>query len=177
MTKSLGIKLGIAGFIIFVGIIISTMYININDTANTKLQEIDGYKAKVEVSLDEMNKTINQLSQATKGEKEAFLKFQSLVADSKKGQSLGGVMTQIKEQYPKFDVKGFDNLMRNIEVKRDEFALVQEDYNDRVAQYNMYIVKVLNKIFLSGKHVKLDQFVVSSTKAKASMTTGKDELD
>src|ERR1035437_4486246 len=165
MTKSLGIKLGIAGFIIFVGIIISTMYININDTANTKLQEIDGYKAKVEVSLDEMNKTIKQLSQATKGEKEAFLKFQSLVADSKKGQSLGGVKTQIKEKY-----QGFDNLMRNIEGKRDEFALLQEDYNDRVAQYNMYIVKVLNKIFLSGKHVKLDQFVVSSTKAKASMT-------
>jgi len=111
MTKKLGITLGIVGAIIFTIITVVLSYININDTANTKLQEIKGFKPKVEASLDEMNKTITQLSQATKGEKQAFLDFQALVSDSKKGQSVGGMMSQIQEKYPTFDIKGFEKLM------------------------------------------------------------------
>jgi len=177
MTKKLGITLGIVGAIIFTIITVVLSYININDTANTKLQEIKGFKPKVEASLDEMNKTITQLSQATKGEKQAFLDFQALVSDSKKGQSVGGMMSQIQEKYPTFDIKGFEKLMQAIEEKRDEFTDIQNAYNDRIAQYNSYIVTIVHKMFLSGNHVPLDQFVVSSKKAKESMQTGKDELD
>ena len=177
MTKKLGITLGIVCSAIFLIIAVAMSYININDTANTKLQEIKGFKPKVEASLDEMNKTIAQLAQATKGEKQAFLEFQALVSDSKKGQSVGGMMSQIQEKYPTFDIKGFNKLMEAIEVKRDEFTDIQNAYNDRIAQYNSYVVTIIHKMFLSGNHTPLEQFVVSSTKAKASMQTGKDELD
>jgi len=67
--------------------------------------------------------------------------------------------------------------MQAIEEKRDEFTDIQNAYNDRIAQYNSYIVTIVHKMFLSGNHVPLDQFVVSSKKAKESMQTGKDELD
>ena len=139
-------------------------------------QEIKGLKAKVEVSNDAMNKEITQISQVTKGEKDAFLEFQRMVADSKKGETLGGIMTQVQQKYPDFQIKGFDKLSATIEEKRDEFAIVQEQYNDRVVAYNSFIVGKMNKIFLPDSLKPLAQFVVSSAKTKDAMQTGKDEL-
>jgi len=152
------------------------VYISVNDEATERLSNITAMKTKVETSLDNMNKTISQKTDVTKGETKAFLEFQALVADSKKGQSIGGMMTQIQEKYPDFNIKGFSFIMRTIEIKRDEFELVQNQYNDKVAQYNSFINKTINSMMLKDKHVTLEQFVVSSKSSKNSMVTGEDEI-
>lgn len=152
------------------------MYISVNDEATERLSNITAMKTKVETSLDNMNKTIQQKTDVTKGESKAFLEFQALVADSKKGQSIGGLMTQIQEKYPDFNIKGFSDIMRIIEIKRDEFELTQNQYNDKVAQYNTFINKTINRMMLNDKHVTLEQFVVSSKSSKKSMVTGEDEI-
>lgn len=175
MTAKTGLIIGIGILLTIIGITIFSMYININDEANTRLQEIKGYRSKVEVSLDVMNKTITQQIQTTNGEKDAFLEFQRLVSDSKKDQSIGGIMTQIQEKYPTFDIKGFDKIMQTIEIKCNEFATEQNAYNSRVVAYNQFIVKTVNKFFLSSTHVEVEQFVISSSSAKESIETGKDE--
>lgn len=176
MTKKTGIILGVVGSVLLTLIIVLSMYVSINDTANGLYQTLPGLKAKTEASLDAMTKEIAQSSQVTKGEKDAFLEFQKLVSDSKKGQTLGGIMTQVQEKYPTFAIKGFDKLQSLIESKRDEFVLVQTQYNDRVVAYNSFIVKKVNKIFLPDSVKTLPQFVVSSGAAKESMVTGKDEV-
>jgi len=173
----LGVVLGLLGVMVLLGGTYLVMSISTVDEANDRLEVVDGVKSKVEVSLDNMNKIITSQIQVTKGEKDAFLEFQALVASSKKGQSLGGIMTQVQEKYPKFEVKGFEKLMSSIEIKRDEFAIVQNQYNSHVTEYNRFIVKTLNKMFLDETHVKLEQFVVSSKKAKVSMETGEDDLE
>ena len=177
MSKKLllGLGLGLVFLISVVSVVV--VYINVNDDANTRLETIDGMKSKVEVSLDNMNKVLTSQGMVVKGEKEAFLEFQRLVSESKKGQTIGGIMTAVNEKYPSFEIKGFDKLMVSIEAKRDDFAIVQNQYNSHIVEYNKFIVKTINGIFLSDKHTKLEQFVVSSKSAKSSMITGEDELN
>ena len=177
MNLKTGITIGVVLVVVALIITYITMSISVKDTANTKLAEIDGFKSKVEISHDNMKKQISQMADVPVGEKDAFLEFQAMVAESKKGQTLGGIMSQIQEKYPKFDIKGFDKLAKTIEIKRDEFALAQTQYNSRIVDYNAYIVKVVNDFFLDESHVKLEQFVVSSAESKEAMETGEDEVE
>lgn len=176
MTKKLGITLGIIGAVLIMGIVIITMYVTINDKANGLYQSIPGLKAKVEATHTALNSEILQTSSVVKGEKDAFLEFQRLVADSKKGQTLGGIMTQIQEKYPTFQIKGFEKLQTLIEEKRDEFVLVQTQYNDRVVAYNSYIVGKVHQVFLPDTVKTLPQFVISTVETNEAMKTGKEEV-
>lgn len=149
--------------------------ISINDEANTRLVNIEGLKSSVEIKLDELHKVISENCQVLNGEKEAFMEFQRLVSDTKKGQTITGIMTQVQETYPNFEVKGYENLMQVIEIERKEFSVEQMKLNDNIAQYNQYIVKTINSYFLdSQKHKNMKQFVISTNKVKQSMET---ELD
>ncbi len=176
MNLKTSIIVAVVCIIAFLTIMYLFLNISINDEANTRLQTIDGMRSKVEGKLDNMNKILTSQSQVVKGEKDAFIEFQRLVSESKKGQSIGGIMTQINEKYPNFEIKGFDKLLENMEIQRDEFYTEQVQYNSHITEYNKFIVKKVNKFFLDKGHVKLEQFIVSSKSAKQSMISGEDEL-
>lgn len=170
------IILGISIVLIVVVSFVVIQYFTINDKALILREEIIGEKAKVEASMDNMKKTINQISQVVSSEKEAFIEFQSLVATSKKEQDIGAIMSSINEKYPDFEIKDdYKKLISNIEIKRNEFLSAQNTYNMKVVNYNQFIVKLSNKLFLDDMFEKFEPFVVSSSYTKKSMQTGIDD--
>lgn len=153
-------------------------YASVYNNANYKFESIQTSKAIVEASLDKMNKTIKQLGQVMGSEKGAFIEFQTLVADSKKGQSIGGIMSQIQEKYPNFEIKDeYKKLMQSIETERNEFLSTQKQHNAKIQYYNQFIGEFFNSMILSGKYQRIEPFVVSSSKSQNSMESGKDEIE
>lgn len=154
------------------------MSFSVQSSAIDLQETVNAEKSVVESKLDAMNKTLRDFVGVSKAESKTFLEFQKIVASSKEGQSLGGMMTAITEVYPNFDVQGFKKLYPTIEAQRKEFHTTQTIYNERVRAYNAYRRKPMGKFFLDAEEFpKVEQFVVSSTASKKSMETGVDDTE
>jgi len=179
---SKGAKTGLTIGAVVIAIILGVTYFIIGLNVESHMVDLDervnAEKTVVESKLDAMNKTLRDFVGVTKAESETFLEFQKIVASSKEGQSLGGMMTAITEVYPTFDVSGFKKLYPTIEAQRKEFHTTQTIYNERVRAYNAYRRKPMGKFFLDAKEFpKREQFVVSSTNSKKAMETGIDDSE
>jgi hypothetical protein len=169
------------GAVVILLILIGTYFV-MSFSVQSKMVDLDevvnAEKSVVESKLDAMNKTLRDFVGVTSKESETFLEFQKIVASSKEGQSLGGMMTAITEVYPNFDVKGFSKLYPTIEAQRKEFHTQQTIYNERVRAYNAYRRKPIGKFFLDAEEFpKREQFVVSSSASKKAMETGIDDTE
>ena len=173
-----GISIGVVVLMAILGITYFMMSIGAQKDINVLDNMCIAEKAVVESKLDAMNKTLRDFVGVTKKESETFLEFQKIVASSKEGQSLGGMMTAITEVYPTFDVKGFTKLFPTIEAQRKEFHTAQVIYNDRIRAYNTFIGDPINSMFIDLEKYKLrEQFVVSSSNSKKAMETGIDDSE
>lgn len=86
-------------------------------------------------------------------------------------------MKWIQESNPNFDSKLYDKLASEIEIKRQEFLMVQRKLMDIENQHNNLLDMIPSSWFLSGKQ-RLEYKVISSTRSKQVMETGvEDDID
>lgn len=89
----------------------------------------------------------------------------------------GVLMKWIQESNPNFDSKLYDKLASEIEIKRQEFLMVQRKLMDIENQHNNLLDMIPSSWFLSGKQ-RLEYKVISSTHSKQVMETGvEDDID
>lgn len=172
---NIGLGIGLVAVCVILWFVYIAINFNINRQANNLSNKLPAQKTSVESKLDAMNKTLSDFVGITKAESDAFLEFQTIVASSKQGQTIGGMMTAIQEVYPNFDVEGFKKLYPTVEAQRKEFKDELDIYNDVVREYNTFISDPWNEMFIDvQKYPKAEHFVVSSTESKKSMETGID---
>ena len=171
MNLNQSIKISIAVILIIFtmsNIIISSIC---NNTANSKRESILAARSKIEITYENMLKTITQNIQVIKGEHKVFDEFKNFIISSERGQDLDVLLQQFMVTHPNFKVANFRHIKSLIEIKRNEFADVQNDYNDRVSQYNQYISLIIYKNYLDTTHKRMEYFVVSSKDTKQVMDT------
>jgi hypothetical protein len=173
-----GIGIGAVVLVLILGVTYFIMSLSAKKEVNVLDKQVIAEKAVVESKLDAMNKTLRDFVGASKAESKTFLDFQKIVASSKEGQTIGGMMTAIQEVYPNFDIQGFKKLYPTIEAQRKEFHTAQVIYNERVRAYNTFIDDPVNSFFIDrDKYQPKEQFVVSSTSTKKAMETGVDDTE
>lgn len=176
------VKTGLTiGAVVIAIILVGTYFMMSFSVQSTAIDLQEGVNAEitsVESKHSTMNNIIRDLVKGTKAEQEAFLKFHETVAESKKGQTIGGMMTAIQEVYPDFDIDGYKKVYNEIVAQRQEFHTQQKIYNERVRAYNSYRRKPMGKFFLDAEEFpKVEQFVISSSNTKKAMETGIDDSE
>lgn len=157
--------------IIFIGF---TMSINYSNREVKLVNQFNMEMKNREATFDNMFKDISQIAQITEEYKESFKDIYVHITSERYDKDDGVVMKWIQESNPQFDTKLYDRLANTIEVRRQEFLLVQRKLMDIKNQHNNLLDVFPSSLFLSGRQ-RLDYQVISSTHAKKVMETGVDD--
>lgn len=130
-----------------------------------------------EATFDNMFKVIAQTAQVAEKYKESFKDIYVHITSERYDKDDGVLMKWVQESNPNFDSKLYEKLASEIEIKRQEFLMVQRKLMDIENQHNNLLDVVPSAWFLSGKQ-RLEYKVISSTRSKQVMETGvEDDID
>ena len=169
-----------------IGIIIAIVFIigigfamNIN-YSNKEVKLTNQFNMEMknrEATFDNMFKVVNQTAQVAEKYKESFKDIYVHITSERYSKDDGVLMKWIQESNPNFDSKLYDKLASEIEIKRQEFLMVQRKLMDIENQHNNLLDMIPSSWFLSGKQ-RLEYKVISSTHSKQVMETGvEDDID
>ena len=139
---------------------------------NDEIRYVNQFKAeeqKIELTYDNMWKSIQQIAQVTDNYKESFKDIYVQITDKRYSKDNGVLMKWITESNPQFDIKLYDKLASMIEVERKRFMNAQTKIVDIVREHNNMLDVIPSKWFL-GSCERLEYEVISSSKSQSPTT-------
>lgn len=174
MSKKLIITLSVVVIAVVLAIMFFSMSISYSNREAKLVNQFNMEMKNREATFDNMFKDISQIAQIAEEYKESFKDIYVHITSERYDKDDGVVMKWIQESNPQFDTKLYDRLANTIEVRRQEFLLVQRKLMDIENQHNNMLDVFPSSLFLSGRQ-RLDYQVISSTHAKKVMETGVDD--
>lgn len=174
MSKKLIITLSVVVIAVVLVIMFFSMSISYSNREAKLVNQFNMEMKNREATFDNMFKDISQIAQIAEEYKESFKDIYVHITSERYDKDDGVVMKWIQESNPQFDTKLYDRLANTIEVRRQEFLLVQRKLMDIENQHNNMLDVFPSSLFLSGRQ-RLDYQVISSTHAKKVMETGVDD--
>jgi hypothetical protein len=168
------IALTVVGLVIIFGCIVFGMSVSYNYQEIALRKKADAQKGNIEVVHDQMWKIISQQAQVTENYKDAFDSIYTNIISGRYSKGDGSLMKFIKEANPNFDTKLYDKLMNSIEDQREQFTMEQKKMLDIINQHETLCNSYFYGWFISNK-TPIQYTVISSTKTKQVMLTGKDD--
>lgn len=166
-----------------IGIVIAVVFLigigfmmNIN-YSNKEVKLVNQFNMEMknrEATYDNMFKVIKQIAEVADNYKESFKDIYVHITSERYDKDDGVLMKWVQESNPNFDIKLYDRLASEIEIKRQEFLMVQRKLMDIENQHNNLLDVIPSSWFLSGKQ-RLEYKVISSTRAKQVMESGVDD--
>ena len=172
-TKTI-ISLTIVGLVIIAVITLFSSYMSYNNKEVGLRQEAEAQRGKIEAVHDQMWKIISQKAQVADSYKESFDKIYTHIIEGRYSKGDGSLMKWITESNPNFDTKLYESLMNSIEIERTNFTKQQERMLDIIREHETLTNTMPAKWFISN-NAKIEYTVISSTKTKAVMESGKDD--
>lgn len=177
MSKKTIVILSSVVIVVFVAIMCFTMSIRYSNREVKLVNQFNMEMKNREATFDNMFKDISQIAQVAEKYKESFKDIYVHITSERYDKDDGVVMKWVQEKNPQFDTKLYDRLANTIEVRRQEFLLVQRKLMDIENQHNNLLDVFPSSLFLSGRE-RLNYQVVSSTHTKNVMETGiEDDID
>lgn len=173
------IKWSIIGFFTLSILFTGCWGINKNiDTDNKEVELASAIKAKVtdqEATFDKMFKVLQQKAGVADEYKKAFGDIYPKLIEGRYSQGDGSLMKWIVESNPQFDISLYKNLMESIEIERNSFLTTQRQLIDLKREHDNLRLKWPSKWFINDGVVEIQIKIISSTKAKKAIETGKDD--
>lgn len=177
MSKKLIITLSVVVIAVVLAIMFFSMSISYSNREAKLVNQFNMEMKNREATFDNMFKDISQIAQIAEEYKESFKDIYVHITSERYDKDDGVVMKWIQESNPQFDTKLYDRLANTIEVRRQEFLLVQRKLMDIENQHNNMLDVFPSSLFLSGRQ-RLDYQVISSTNTKKVMESGvEDDID
>lgn len=177
--KSIKSIIGLAAAVI-VGVVLLLcvgMYISVNNEERQLRTLAEAQRGKIETQYDAMWKIIQQKAQVTDEYKDSFKDIFVGIMDGRYSRGDGSLMKWIQESNPNFDSSMYKDLMSTIDVKRTEFMNTQNRMLDIIREHKNLCITAPRCWFVSDKS-DIEYTIVSSTRSKATMTTGiEDDVD
>ncbi len=178
MSKGLIISLGILGVLVVTAIICGSYFVS---TMNSEVGLRNTISAKMqdnESEFDNMFKKISQVAQVSSKQMESLKSVfnEHATARSGKGGQGGTIMTWIQESVPDVDTQVFTNLQNISTSSRERWTMRQKDLIDFKREHDNLLDKFPSNLVCSmlGKE-KIEIQIITSTRAKEAMKTGKDD--
>lgn len=179
MKRSTKIILGISIFLGLVLLIGGLWTLNTNISTDNKEVELRAaITAKVsdqEATFDNMWKILSQKAQVTDQYKNAFKEIYPKLIEGRYSQGDGTLMKWIQESNPSFDVSLYKDLMNSIEIERNAFLTVQRQLIDLKREHDNLLRQWPSKWFINDGVKEIEIKIVSSTRSKEVMKSGKDD--
>lgn len=165
----------VIGIILAAGVCMGvSSYFSLNNQEIALRSQAEAQRGKVEGVYDAMWKIISQKAQVSDQYKEAFKEiYPDLIAGRYEGEN-GTLMKWIQESNPEFDTSLYRDLMQSIEVERHAFMRSQERMLDIIREHSTLCHSYPGAWFIKNTG-EIEYTVISSTKAKETMTTGIDD--
>ena len=177
LKKNVGlfVTLGVA---LFLGIILISMKISIQNTEIGKRQNVIAKEKVCKANFDKMFKTIRDVANVTDAARKSFEKVYPALMEGRYGKGDGSLMKWVTESNPTFNSSQYDKLIECIEANRDDFLNQQEQLADLQRDHDTYIKNKFNKWFLSDDQLKEQKItIITSTRTENTYKTGKDDSD
>lgn len=177
MGKKTIIVLSSVIILVAIGLMVFSMSISYSNREVKLVNQFNMEMKNREATFDNMFKDISQIAQIADEYKESFKEIYVHITSERYDKDDGVVMKWIQESNPQFDTKLYDRLANTIEIRRQEFLLVQRKLMDIENQHNNMLDVFPSSLFLSGRQ-RLDYKVISSTNTKKVMESGvEDDID
>lgn len=176
MNKTVGIILGIFGFIILAGVIsFATMWSHRN-TAVSLEEKIKAQHVANKSSYDNMWKKFKETAQVTDKQAEHFKDVYQGMIEGRYENDDKLLMKAVQEQNPTMGTEVYTKLQNTIIAGRDSFNNNQTKIADMIREYNTYIRKhvVMNALF-RFKELDANNYIVTSERTKNAFEKGADD--
>ena len=160
--------------IIVIGLVWFFTSISYNNQEKDVRNRAEAQRGKVEVVYDQMFKILQQKAGVTNEYKEAFKDIYPALIEGRYSQGDGSLMKWIQESNPNFDTSLYKDLMRSIEVERNNFTTQQTVMLDIMRQHTNLLTQEPSSWFIKNKE-PIQYTIISSTKSKETMQTGLDD--
>lgn len=168
------ILLVITGILFVIFLLLSSVYISVNNR-DTELRNLaKAQQGKIEVVFDQMAKIISGKAQVTTNYKDSFKDIFVSIIEGRYSKGDGSLLKLVQEQNPTFDASLYKDLMVSIEAERNNFTREQEVMLDIIREHDNLIKKIPKNMFLSNKN-PIEYKIISSSKTKETMKTGIEE--
>lgn len=164
--------LGLLGLIV-AGTVVSTL--NQDNTLRTAIQAKQRDNAN---EMDGMWKTIDQVAQTSKAQKDALVEIFSGYAQARRqpGDAGGSLANWVQEAVPNANLDTFRNLQNIITGKRDGFVMRQKEILDLSREHNRLLGSIpagwICSLFGRGA---IEVTLVTSTRTEEAFKSGKDD--
>lgn len=169
------IGLAAVGIILFFLLIIGVTYVNISN------KEIRLRNQSVAIQLDNQNefdnmwKSIEQVANVTRAERESVERIIVQYADVRTGAGGGGsFINAVREALPNIDNTTFVNLQNIIVASRNRFTQRQTRLVDIKREHDDILMTFPGNIFVGGRP-QLNIVIVTSTRTEDAFRIGRDD--
>ena len=170
------VGLTVVGIVLVLGFSIFGMYVSYNNQAVALVKKGDAQKGNVEAVYDNMWKILSQKAQVTDQYKDTFKEIYPKLIEGRYSKGDGTLMKWIQESNPNFDISLYKDLMKSIEIERDNFTAQQKIMLDIKREHETLCNSIPAKWFISDANAKpIEYIVISSTKSKEVVKTGVDD--
>jgi hypothetical protein len=175
-------KFIIGGLIsLFVVLVIGGTWVSAHNGEIEKRNKVEAQQKACEANFDKMFKSIAQVAEVTKTNmeesKKAFKEIYPELMEGRYSNERGGaLMSWVSESNPQFDLNAttslYSKLANTIEANRDAYFLEQKKLISYKEEYDTYIAKFPNSIFVGGDDI--DIVVITSEKTEQVYSEGQE---
>lgn len=165
---------GILTVLAILGVLVMGLYFNYSNKESRLRNQAEAQRKKIENVYDQMWKVIAQKAKVSDEYKNGFKDIYTGIISGRYSQGDGTLMKWIQESNPNFDASLYKDLMQSIEVERNNFTREQNVMIDLIQFHTNLLTLFPSKYFLSSCK-PIEYTVISSTRAKDVMTSGKDD--
>lgn len=165
---------GILTVAVIVGVMLLGFYFSASNKEIRLRSQAEAQRGKIETVYDQMWKIISQKAQVSDQYKDGFKEIYTGIIAGRYSQGDGTLMKWITESNPTFDASLYKDLMQSIEVERQNFTREQEIMLDIIRVHSNLLNEFPTSIFLSSRK-PIEYTIISSTKSKETMLSGKDD--
>jgi len=171
-------KYVIGGLIaLFVVLIIGGTWASVHNGAIEKRNKVEAQQKTCEANFDKMFKSIAQVAEVTEKNmeesKKAFKEIYPELMEGRYSNERGGaLMSWVAESNPQFDLNAtsslYKKLANTIEANRDAYFLEQKKLISFKEEYDTYVSKFPNSIFVNSDDIEIT--VITSEKTEQVYT-------
>jgi hypothetical protein len=166
---------GILTVLAILGVLAMGLYFNYNNKETRLRNQAEAQRKKIENVYDQMWKIISQKAQVSDEYKNGFKDIYTGIISGRYSQGDGTLMKWIQESNPNFDASLYKDLMQSIEVERNNFTREQNVMIDLIQFHTNLLTLFPSKYFISSSCKPIEYTVISSTRSKEVMQSGKDD--
>lgn len=164
----------IASIVLLLTITFGIMYASTSNKEIGLRNRAETQRKKVEIVYDQMWKIIRDKAKVTDNYKDAFKDIYTGIISGRYDKGDGALLKFVTESNPNFDISLYSSLMQSIEAERNNFTVAQSAMIDIIREHDNLLQKFPSSIFI-GSRPRIEYTVISSTKSKEVMQSGKDD--